>query len=423
MKDKVVITGFGLVSSLGPNASETWDALLSGKSGAAQVPELNPAELGIHPRDARIMDKHAHMLLKSSQDSFRHSRLDTSSIPKDDIGFFAGMGMVDYNIDDLLPAVVKSLDAHGSLDYDAFYSGAFQEIYPLWPLSMLNNISFCQAAINLGIKGESAVFSPHADSGAQAIMEGLNTIIEKKAQAVLAGGVSEKSSPLSLARASLSGILNTSSENNPPLKKGAAGGFFDEPLCRPFGGNRTGTILGEGCGVVTLELLSSAKKRQVPYFAAITGYASAFGKSDEYNCPASAAISNAMEQALIKAGLAPSDIDLIIAHGDGTRMGDANEIEAIHHTFSDCINKVNVFSSKGALGHMLAGAPAVDIILGTYILENGIIPAVHNSLPPDKNIRFNLVNKGPLKTTIKRIVVNSFSYEGQCASLIIEALD
>jgi 3-oxoacyl-[acyl-carrier-protein] synthase II len=211
-----------------------------------------------------------------------------------------------------------------------------QEILSALALSMLNNISFCQVAVSLGIKGENTVFSPHADSGAQAIIEGVNTIIEKKAQLALAGGVSEKVSPLSLARASWSGILNAVEE------------FSDKTLCRPFGKNRKGTIIGEGCGIVTLESLSSAKKRQAPYFAAITGYAFAFGKRESCNCPTSGALSNAMEQALFMADLKPSDIDLIIAHGDGTHMGDKNEIEAIHQTFSNCISRINVFSSKGS---------------------------------------------------------------------------
>ncbi|RJQ55883.1 MAG: hypothetical protein C4526_02600 [Nitrospiraceae bacterium] len=402
MNDKVVITGFGLVSSLGLTASETWESLLSGQSGirpaegtdmqgfnckaAAPVNGLDPSGLGIHPRDARIMDKHSHMLMKCGQDAYKHAKLDTASIPAEETGFYAGMGMIDYNISDLLPAVLKSLDTRNNLDYDAFYSRAYQEIHPLWPLSMLNNISFCQVAINLGLKGENTVFSPHADSGAQAIIEGVNSIIEKKAQAVLAGGVSEKISPMSLARSSWFG----------------------------------GTVPGEGCGIIALELLSSAKNRQTSCFAAITGYACAFEKSGGPHGPSSTAVSNAMDQAISRAGLRPSDIDLIIAHGDGTHAGDKNEIEAINNTFSDCLDKVNVFTSKGALGHLLAAAPAVDIILGIYMLRDGIIPAVCNASPVDKDIRFKVACNVPVKKDLKRILINACSYEGQCASLIIE---
>ncbi|MBI5666230.1 MAG: hypothetical protein HZC49_14235 [Nitrospirae bacterium] len=425
MNDRVVISGAGLVCSLGLSASETWEAVLAGKCGinridsfdaqgiacpvAAQVHGLGPSELDIHPRDSRIMDIHSYMLMKSGRDAFKHAHLESGHVPPEDIGYFAGMGMVDYNIDDLLPSVLQSLDGEGRVDYDKFYSTAYQQIHPLWPLSMLNNINFCQVAIDLGIKGENTTFSPHADSGAHAVIEAYNSVIEGKAKVALAGGVSEKVSPLSIARALWSGLLNT--DNNHDVQ------------CRPFGMNRKGTVLGEGSGTISLELQSTADKRGIPPLASITGYGASFETVEGTNCPTSKAIFLSMEQAIAKANIRPSDIDLIIAHGDGTFAGDKNEIEAIHHVFSNTIDKVNVYSSKGALGHMLAGASAVDVVLGIYIIKNGIIPAVCNALPVDDSVRFNLVGGGPLKANPRHVLINSRSSEGQCASLIIEAAD
>jgi len=425
MNNRVIISGAGLVSSLGLSVPDTWDALLAGRCGireiegfdtqgfgcraAAQVHGLGPSELGIHPRDFRIMDKHSYMLMKSSRDAFRHSRLDSGDIAPEDIGYFAGMGMVDYNVDDLLPAVVQSMDEEGRFDYDKFFSGAFQQIHPLWPLSMLNNINFCQVAIDLGIKGDNTTFCPHADSGMHSIIEAYNSVLGGKAKAVLAGGVSEKVSPLSIARALWFGILNTS-------------GNIQESGCCPFGMDRRGTVLGEGSGIVSLELQSSVEQRGVPPLAAMTGYGTTFELAPDAHCPTAKAISLAMEQAIAKAHLGPSDIDVIIAHGDGTHMGDKHEIEAIHHTFSGCIDKTSAYSSKGALGHMLGGAAAVDIVLGICILQRGIIPAVYGSPQQDEAIKFRLVSREPLKSSPRRILINSCSYEGQCASLIIEAV-
>ncbi len=422
MDDKVVITGTGLVTSLGNSASDSWKALLDGKCGicslegfagqegkchgAAQVKGLGPEELDVHPRDSRIMGRHSFMLLKAARDAFVDAGLDKGTIAPEDIGFFGAMGMVDYNIDDLLPSVLKSLDEHGGLDYDMFFSGAYQEIHPLWPLSMLNNINFCQVAIDLGIKGENTTFSPHADSAVHSIIEAYNTLIEGKAQAVLAGGVSETVSPFSVARASLSGVLNTVDSN-----------------CSTFCRDRKGTILGEGCGIVTLELLSSAKRGNKAFEAAITGYGSSFGKPEGSHAPSSKAIILSMETAISMAELDPSDIDLIIVHGDGTEAGDRNEIDAINHTFVKSAGELNVYSSKSALGHLLSGAPAADIVLGTYMLKHGIIPAILNCPDPDENIKFNVVRDRPLKQKPGRIMINSQSYEGQCSSLIIEALN
>ncbi len=420
MNDQVVITGAGLVSSLAQTTSGTWEELISGKSGIHPIKDFNATgfecraaalahglgaeELNVHPRDARIMDRHAYMLLKSSRDAFQQASL-PDSLPSEDIGYFSAMGMVDYNIEDLLPSVLKSMDNQGGLDYDKFFSGAYREIHPLWPLSMLNNINFCQVAIDLGIKGENTTFAAHSDSAIHSIIEAYNAVLELKAVVVLAGGVSEKVSPCSLARASMSGILNN-----------------DDATCKPFGKDRNGTILGEGSGIITVELRSSAERRQVPCLAAITGYGSSFETSEGANCPTSRAISLAMESSLVKAKLTPQDIDLIIAHGDGTSAGDMNEAEAIHQTFATCVERLNVFSSKSSIGHLLSGASATDTILGASILKHGIIPAVYGSYTIDNHIKFNVVRDVPLKADPKRILINSQSYEGQCASLIIEAV-
>ncbi len=419
MNEQVVITGAGMVNALGRSLPASWDKLASGKCGirsiesfnakglnctaAAEVNDLNAEELNVHPRDSRIMDKHAYMLLKASRESFSHAGLDKASVDPNNIGYFASMGMVDYNLEDLLPSVLKSLDDKGNLDYDKFYSGAYQEIHPLWPLSMLNNINFCQVAIDLGIRGENTTFAPHSDSAIHSIIEAYNAVLEKQAEVILAGGVSEKVSPSSLARASMAGILNS-----------------NDISCRPFGKNSTGTMLGEGCGIITIELLSHAIARQAPCLARISGYGSSFGSSDISNSATSAAISLSMETALEKAELKPGDIDLIIAHGDGAPEGDANEAEAIHNTFAGCLNTLHVYSSKAALGHLLSGASAVDVVIGTNILINGIIPAIFDSGPLEDNIALNLVRGDPLKADPARIMINSRSYEGQCASLIIE---
>jgi 3-oxoacyl-[acyl-carrier-protein] synthase II len=425
MQNKIVITGTGMVSSLGLTVSESWESMYAGKQGiqpidtfnadgcacvaAAQVKGLNESELGIHPRDSRIMDKHAHMLLKSSRDAFNQSKLGASSVPAEDTGYFTGMGMVDYNVEDLLPAVIGSLNLNGVLDYDLFYSQAYQEIHPLWPLSMLNNISFCQVAIDLGIKGENSVFSPHSDSGMHAIIEGFNAIVDKRVKAVLAGGVSEKVSLHSIARAADFDIVNTSEQSS--------------HWCRPFSNDREGTVLGEGCGILAMELYSYAVERQAPVLAVMSGYGTSFEKMQGSNCPSAKAISASMNNALAHADIKPSEIDVIIAHGDGTINGDRNEMNAIQDLLYGCIDKVKIFSSKSALGHMLAASSPVDVILGIQMINHGIIPAIHGFDKPEEDILLHIVTGTPVNISPKRILINSLSYEGQCASLVLEAAD
>jgi 3-oxoacyl-[acyl-carrier-protein] synthase II len=402
-----------------------WSALLDGKVGigeltgfqaegfpcrvGGQVKGLTAEALGLQQREARIMDLHALMLMKCARDAYEEARLDRAELRREEVGFFAGMGMVDYRIEDLLPGVVGSLGAEGDLDYDGFFLRGYQAVYPLWPLSMLNNIGFCQVATSLDLRGENGVFSPHGDSGAQAVAEGVSALVEGRSRVVLAAGVSEKISPVSLARAHLAGVLNTSRETS-----GRA--------CQPFGTERKGTVLGEGCGVVCLELESAAKRRGIPGLAAVTGYGFACGRDGEAVAPSAQALKQSMEKALGRANLGPADIDVIIAHGEGTEGGDRNELEAIHSVFSAGVDMVAVFASKGALGHLLAGAPVVDMVLGLSMLRAGLVPATQ-CLRPDPAVRFNLATTGPLRRRARRIMVNCQSYEGQAGSLVIESYE
>lgn len=423
-EDRVVITGAGLICSLGGTARELWAAVLAGRTGvrpiegfdasgfacrhAAQIAPLDPSELGLRPRDSRIMDTPSLMLMKATRDAYRQAGLDRVSLPREEIGFFAGMGMVDYRIEDLLPAVVKSLAADGELDYGQFYTKGYTEIYPLWPLSMLNNVGFCQVATSLDLRGESAVFSPHGDSGTMAVAEGINALLDRRVQVALCAGVSEKAGPFSLARAQLAGVLSTADPS-------------EGPLCRPFDVKRNGTVLGEGCGVIALELESSAGKRGAPCPMAVTGWGCSCELSGRGAAPTARAVRSAMAEALDRAGLNALQVDLVISHGDGTIGGDRNEMEAIHEVFSGA--RLPVFSSKGAVGHLLAAAPLVDTVLAIWMVTHGAVPATLHTSSPDPSIRFNLVCEEALKTDLKQVLINSQSYEGQAASLVLEAMD
>jgi 3-oxoacyl-[acyl-carrier-protein] synthase II len=413
--EDVVITGVGVFTSLGQSLEETFKGLLEGRTGihpiegfpiegfttktAAQVGDLDPKALGISRRDARIMDTHAYMLVKCARDAFAHAGLDGESAPKDDIAFFAGMGCVDYRVEDLLPAIHASMSNDGLIDYGRFYSEAFREIYPLWPLGMLNNIAFCLATIALGVRGENTVFSPDADSGAQALSEAALSVAEGRAPQALAAGVSEKVSALNLARASLSGILG-------------------KDTCRPFSSKRDGTILGEGCAVLALENGLSAKERGVTPLARITGHGEAFSIGD--SVPDAKAIARAMHTALEGAGLNPSDMDVLIAHGDGTPAGDRGEAEAVNKVFSGG-DRLKVYSSKGALGHMLAASAVVDTALGIQMLRTGAVPPTLNADPLDEALNLDIVTGKAVKMDIRRVMVSCISHEGQCAALIVEA--
>jgi 3-oxoacyl-(acyl-carrier-protein) synthase len=264
---------------------------------------------------------------------------------------------------------------------------------------MLNNIAFCQAAIGLVLRGENTVLSPHAESGAQSIYEAAISVAEGRSPAALAAGVSEKFSAINLARETLAEALSASA-------------------CRPFSSERDGSVLGEGCAVLSMESEASVSKRGAVPLARLSGYGEAFAWQSEAE-PDAETISKAMGAALGNAGLRPSDIDVLIAHGDGTLKGDGNEIEAVNGVFSGC--DVKVYSSKGALGHMLAGSPAVDVALAMRMITDGKVPPTLNVEPLDEGVKFDIVRGKALKTDVKRVMINCTSREGHCAALVVVA--
>jgi 3-oxoacyl-[acyl-carrier-protein] synthase II len=239
-------------------------------------------------------------------------------------------------------------------------------------------------------------------------VEGLSTILEKRAKVALVGGVSAKISPFSLERARLAKILSSSRHSR-------------EMGCRPFSRLRTGTVLGEGCGVLVLESRSTAIARSAHFVARISGYG--LGCDKTLGCSASTerAITCAAGEAIARADLSPQDIDLVIAHGDGTWEGDKNEIRAIEALFSGRPRRVKVFSSKGSLGNCLAGSMALDLVLGECILEHQACPATLNCDPLDDGLEFDVIRSQPQRAHPRRILINARSPEGQCASLVVEA--
>ncbi len=401
LTQRVAITGLGGVCSLGDSVPEITRRLMSGKSGITEIGGPHPGEFGppaawmkhssaiktdIHPQLARSMGKHLSLLLASTEEALRSAAIVPGMFDPRDIGFFAGMGMVDYHVEDLLGAVLKSLNQFGDLDYDRFFSAGYQEIYPLWPLGMLNNVAFCQAAIHFGLQGENCVFSPHGDCGIQAVAEAVRVLEEGKAKVALAGGVSEEISPLSLGRARLHGLTGLPDE-------------FLEPGAEIF--------LGEGGAMLVLEPLSSALERDANVLAEIAGFGFAFGKEDNGGFPPAQAISSAIGGALRNASLEPGQIDLIMFGGL-----DQSEAEAAREIFD--VGVPVIAATTKALGELFAAGPILNTAIGLTIPEHAPLPL---RLPSSV---FRLPSSAYRPRPWRRVLVNGISYEGGCASMIIE---
>lgn len=423
MMDEVVITGSAIVCGLGNHKAAVWEALLAGKTAVgpldgfsasasprptgARVSGVKPARGSIPPRIARLMTLPAAMLLHCARDALLEAALDPLALPGEEMAFFAAMGMVDYDPAQLLPAVKKAQTGARELNSERFFAEGYREIHPLWPLLMLNNVGFCQSAIVLGFKGENGVFADQADAGAQAVVEGLWTIREQRARVAVVGGVSPELSPFRLARAHLAG--STKSSRHPA------------ETASPFCPLPSGSHPGEGGGALVLESRSTAMARGAPFAGRIGGYGSACGKAAESSAAIGRAIVAAADQAISRAGLAPRDIDLIMAHGDGDGEGDRHEIRAMEQFFAASGAAPRFFSSKAALGDCVAGATLLDMVLAVCILEHGIVPPTLERNPARDGRMFSPIGAESQHRRIRHILINAGSSEGQWVSLVVEA--
>ena len=288
----------------------------------------------------------------------------------------------------------------GILDYAGFFREHYRQIPPLFILTMLNNIAFCQVAIALGIRGENSVLSQYADAGAQAIAEAVAAVREGRASVALAGGSGEELTAMSLARCLNLGVLS-------------------EGSCRPFAADRNGTLPGEGGGVLVLEALSRARRRNAPCLAEVSGFGSAGELDGAGSAPTVAAIRKAIESALSEARLAPETIDLIIGNGDGGREADRNEMLAIEELFGASLDRTPVVSFKGSLGHLFAGAPLVDAALGILAIRDGVVPVMAAGFTPDPAFHATLPVGDPLRKVVQRVLVNAQGFAGQSASFLL----
>jgi 3-oxoacyl-[acyl-carrier-protein] synthase II len=396
MGDAVVITGCGAVTSMAASAAGTWAALNDGASGVRRLSHgeterlgcisaglavpVDAAALGVSARDARIMRLPGLMLLAGAREAMRQARLDPATYGPDEVGFYAGMGMVDPAADDLASAVAASRGEDG-IDYARFFADGYREIYPLWPLAMLNNVGFCLAALHLGVRGDNAVFSPGADAALLALAEACAAVRTDRVAAALAAGVSEAASPHSIARA------------------GLAGGWSD-PASR--------CALGEAAAALVVETEAGARARGVAPLAAVVGWG--FSSAPR---PAQAFVA-AMEQALERDGAAGRPVDTVVLHDERCGEVDRAERAAVRKVCAERAASPALVSSKRRLGDALAGGAAVDLALAVHALAGGALPAA--------------LRVGPRRRSVpaappRRIIVNARSWSGACGSVLLDAVE
>ena len=287
-----------------------------------------------------------------------------------------------------------------------------RKVSPFFIPGRLINLASGYASIRFGYKGPNHAVVTACATGAHAMGDAARMISFDDADVMLAGGAESAICPIGIAGFAQARALSTAFNDQP------------EKASRPYDQARDGFVMGEGAGVVVLEEYEHAKARGAKIYAEVIGYGLS---GDAYHVtaphPEGSGAFRSMQMALKKAGLNPSDIDYINAHGTSTPMGDELELGAVRRLFGDAIGTVSMSSTKSAIGHLLGGAGAVEAIFCILALRDQIVPPTLNlDNPSDSCVGVDLVPHVAKKRQVRAVLNNSFGFGGTNASLVMKAI-
>ncbi len=407
LDSRVVVTGIGVVCPLGLNAAESWEALVAGRSGvdritlfdtegfetkiAGEVKGFDAANY-MNPKEARRNDRFSQMAVAASLEATRQANLKIDDSNKDDIGIIIGSGIGGLTT---LFEQTKVLLERGPSRVSPF----------LIPM-MMPNIASAQASITLGAMGPNLCTTSACSSGSDAVGIAYETIKRGDAKAMISGGSEAIINPIGVS--AFNALKAISTRNDQP-----------QLASRPFDAERDGFIIGEGACVLILENLDYAKKRGAKILAEMLAYGTS---ADAYHITApletGEGAAMAVQRALDKAGLKPTDIDYINAHGTSTQLNDKMETRAIKKVFGDYAYKVPVSSTKSMMGHLVGSAGAVEAAICIMAIRNGVIPPTINLTHPDPDCDLDYVPNVARQTKVRTALSNSFGFGGHNSVLI-----
>jgi len=405
---RVVVTGLGLVTPLGIGLEKNWQALVAGQSGirkidrfpnidafasriAGQVPDFR-AEDFIEPKEIKKMDLFIQYSVAAASMAMEHSGFKIDPQDAENVGVIIGVGLCGI---DTIEATER-----------AYLDGGPRKISPFFIPKVISNLAPGQIAIRHGAKGVNWTPTSACASGNNAIGEAFHLIRRGLQDVVIAGGAESAITPLGVGGFGAMKALST--RNDEP-----------ERASRPFDKGRDGFIIAEGSGVLILEEREKAIKRGAKIHAEVIGYG-ANGDAHHITAPApeGEGAARCMRLALKDAGLAPSDIDYINAHGTSTEYNDANETQAIKKVFGEHAFKLPVSSTKSMTGHLLGAAGAVEGVFSVLALRHGIIPPTINYENPDPECNLDYVPNQDRRADVQVVLSNSFGFGGTNACVI-----
>ena len=410
MKNRVVITGLGPVTPIGIGKENFFEALKSGKNGidtitqfdpsehickiAGEVTDFNPDDF-IDKKESKRMDKYTQFAFAAAKIALADSKLNLETIDRDRAGVFVGNG------------IGGMMTLHNQ--YEKLFDKGPSRISPFFIPMTIANMAAGQIAIEFGIHGPAECIVTACASGTNCIGDAFFAIQNGEVDLMFAGGTEAAITPAGVAGFTSMKALCTDHNEDPAHAS------------RPFDKNRSGFIMGEGAGIVLLESLESAKKRNAHIYAEIIGYGR---NNDAYHittpAPNGEYQAKCIQLALENAGIAPTDIDYINAHGTSTHFNDMCETQAIKTVFGEHAYKLAISSNKSMTGHMLGAAGGMEAIATALTIEEGIIPPTINYETQDDGLDLDYVPNKARAAEVNIAMSNSFGFGGHNACIILK---
>ena len=409
MNRRVVVTGMGVVSSLGCQLDSFFDNIKNGVSGITPIKSFDTSNHSVkiagevaidlndyfNKKELNRMDRFTSFALIAAKEAVANSKLIDNEKIKKNVGVIIGSG---------IGGIHTMEEQHSRLQTSP------KRVSPFFVPSMILDIVSGHISIEYGFKGPNFAIVSACASSNHAIGESFNRIKYGLNDVIVTGGSEGGITPLSVA-----GFANMKAlSKNEDYSKAS----------RPFDNNRDGFVIAEGAGIIVLEEFEHAVDRNADILGEIVGYGAS---ADAYHLTSpdengSGAIQS-MEESINQAGISPEDIDYINAHGTSTKYNDKIETAAIKSLFKDHAYKLHVSSSKSMLGHLLGAAGALEAIISILSIKNSVIPPTINYETPDPECDLNYVPNEAISKDLRYALSNTFGFGGHNSSLVFKRFD
>jgi len=416
---RVVITGLGLVSSIGNNVSETWNNLITGKSGIKKISSFDVSDLPCkiagyishNEKDEYYVDRSKYLETReiNRNDRFIQYGLIASKMAVEDAGLMT--------LDDKSKLRVGVSVGSGIGGLETIYNGSItlnekgsRKISPFFIPSSLINLTSGQISIKFGFKGPNHSVVTACATGAHSIGDAAEMIKRGAAEIMIAGGSEAAVCKLGVAGFCAARSLSTK-YNDQPSK-----------ASRPWDKDRDGFVIGEGAGIVVLEDYENAKKRGAKIYAELIGYGMS-GDAHHITTPSEDGSGGfrAMSEALKMSSVNSDEINYINAHGTSTLIGDDIELSAIMR-LTGGNDKIKISSTKSSIGHLLGAAGSVEAIISILSIKHNIVPATLNLFNPSHKFKVDLVPHNSIDHKVEIALSNSFGFGGTNTALLFKSI-